>query len=72
MKNRPFVMPSTSTSKTTAKVATNIRRQLASASNVRVLESLPVFRADGNLPKRLRKLLKKLEAAEQTQPLSKG
>ncbi|PWK70670.1 hypothetical protein [Aminobacter sp. AP02] len=72
MKNRPFVMPSTHNSKTTAKVATDIRRQLASQSNVRVLESMPVFRADGTLPKKLRKLLKKLEAAEQAQPLSKG
>lgn len=64
-------MSSTRISKTAAKVATNIRRELASESNLRVLEALPAFQADEHLPKKLRRLLDKLEAAEQDKPLRK-
>lgn len=71
MKNRPFVMPSIRTNKTAAKLATNIRRQLTSDSNVRALEALPAFRADEELPKKLRRLLERLDAAERKQSLPK-
>lgn len=64
-------MSSPRINKTAAKVATNIRRQLASESNLRVLEALPAFQADKQLPKKLRRLLDKLEAAEQDKPLRK-
>jgi len=64
-------MSSARINKTAAKVATNIRRELASESNLRVLEALPAFQAEEHLPKKLRRLLDKLEAAEQGKPLCK-
>lgn len=71
MKNRPSVMPSTRINKTATKVATNIRRELATESNLRVLEALPAFQADLHLPKKLRRLLDRLDAAEHDKPLRK-
>ncbi|MDH4986630.1 hypothetical protein QEZ47_14040 [Aminobacter anthyllidis] len=71
MKNRPSVMPNTRINKTAAKVATNIRRELVTESNLRVLEALPAFQADDRLPKKLRHLLDRLDAAEQDKPLRK-
>ncbi|AWC20790.1 hypothetical protein WHT83_06990 [Aminobacter sp. P9b] len=52
----------------TAKLATNIRGELATESNLRVLEALPAFQAEDDLPQKLRRLLDRLEAAERTQP----
>lgn len=71
MKNRPSVMPNTRINKTATKVATNIRRELATESNLRVLEALPAFQADEHLPKKLRRLLDRLDAAEHDKPLRK-
>ncbi|MBB4651072.1 hypothetical protein GGQ99_002835 [Aminobacter niigataensis] len=49
-------------------MATNIRGELATESNLRVLEALPAFQAEDDLPQKLRRLLDRLEAAERTQP----
>lgn len=65
-------MPSTRIHKiAAAKLATNIRGELATESNLRVLEALPAFRADDDLPQKLRRLLDKLEAAERGLPQPK-
>lgn len=52
------------TDSNTAKLAVNMRRELASQTNLRVLESMPVFKAEAELPKRLRRLLEKLTEIE--------
>lgn len=71
LKSRPSIMSNTRINKTAAKLATNIRRELATESNLRVLEALPAFQADERLPKKLRRLLDRLEDAEQDKPLRK-
>ena len=50
------------------RLAVNIRRTFASETNLRVLESLPVFRAEGDLPPGLQRLLDKLQEVERRQP----
>lgn len=52
------------TNSNATKLAVNMRRELASQTNLRVLESMPVFRAEADLPKRLRRLLDKLTEIE--------
>lgn len=65
-------MPSRRIVKTiAAKLATNIRGELATESNLRALEALPAFQAEDDLPQKLRRLLDELEAAERTAPQSK-
>ncbi|MBE1206363.1 hypothetical protein IHE39_18890 [Aminobacter carboxidus] len=64
-------MPNARNNKTAAKLATNIRRELATESNLRVLEALPAFQADDHLPNKFRRLLDRLDAAEQDKPLRK-
>ncbi|KQU63979.1 hypothetical protein ASC75_15160 [Aminobacter sp. DSM 101952] len=64
-------MPSRRITKTAARLATNIRSELATESNLRVLEALPAFQTEDDLPQRLRGLLDKLETAERRQPQPK-
>ncbi len=71
MTNRPSIMPNARNNKTAAKLATNIRRELVTESNLRVLEALPAFQTDDRLPKKLRRLLDRLDSAEQDKPLRK-
>lgn len=65
-------MASPTIDKSAVRLTANMRRQLASEGNLRVLEALPAFRADNTLPNRLRRLLHRLEAAERRQPLQKS
>lgn len=63
------VMKAKPNTKTRAdRLAVNIRRTFASESNLRVLELLPVFRAEGDLPPGLQRLLDKLQEVERRQP----
>ena len=71
MKNMLSVMLHTRIKKIVAKVTTNIGRELASESNVHVLEVLPTFQTDERLPKKLRRLFYRLDNAEQNKPLRK-
>lgn len=52
------------TNSNAAKLAVNMRRELASQTNLRVLESIPAFQTDAELPARLRRLLAKLTEIE--------
>ncbi|ODT06303.1 MAG: hypothetical protein ABS58_12100 [Mesorhizobium sp. SCN 65-20] len=52
------------TNSNAAKLAVNMRRELASQTNLRVLESMPAFKAEAELPARLRRLLAKLTEIE--------
>ncbi len=45
-------------------LAINMRRELASQTNLRVLESMPAFKSEVELPAHLRRLLDKLKEIE--------
>lgn len=47
-----------------APLTAHIRREIATETNLRVLKALPAFRAEHDLPKKLRHLLEKLANAE--------
>jgi len=47
-----------------ARLTAHIRREIATETNQRVLKALPAFRADHDLPKKLKRLLEKLANVE--------